>query len=231
MITLRPGAERGHSQLDWLDSWHTFSFDQYHDPKHMSFGPLRVINEDRIAPGGGFGTHPHRDMEIITYVVEGELQHRDSMGNGSVIKAGEIQKMSAGTGIQHSEFNASKENPVHLLQIWIMPDKRGIAPSYEQERFELKPQEWKLLGGPRGEGLISIEQQVRLYALQATAGSTAEFRPQPGSIVWIQAVKGEFEVGGRRVASGDGASIRDDGPIDISMSADSELLLFEISAR
>jgi len=228
MLKLRPAVDRGHSQLDWLDSWHTFSFDQYYDPQHMSFGPLRVINEDTIAGGGGFGMHPHRDMEIITYVTSGKLRHQDSMGNGSIISSGEIQKMSAGTGVWHSEHNASADQPVHLLQIWIMPEQKGLKPSYEQERFELKEGEWKLLGSPDGDGLISIRQKVKLYALSAADGQSSSFQPQKGSKLWIQIVKGQFAIQGKNSSSGDGVSIEKDETLELKALSPGEILLFEI---
>lgn len=227
MLTVRPSAERGSTKLDWLDSRHTFSFDQYRDPEHIQFGALRVINEDWISPGGGFGTHPHRDMEIITYVVQGKLRHQDSLGNGSVISPGEIQKMSAGTGILHSEFNASDTEPVHLLQIWIVPEKRGLSPLYEQESFHLVENEWKLLGAADGSGLINIRQNVKLFGLLASAGSSIEFTPGTNSQQWIQMIKGECSVNGTRVQSGDGLAIRSDEPLRINSSTQTELLLFE----
>lgn len=229
MLSVRPSDARGHSQLDWLDSRHTFSFDQYHDPKHMSFGPLRVINEDVIAPGGGFGTHPHRDMEIITYVIEGQLQHKDSMGTGSIIGPGEIQKMSAGKGIFHSEFNASREKPVHLLQIWIMPNIKGLTPSYEQEKFELKPGEFKLLGSPDGQGLVSIHQNVKLYAVRIESGKAASFKMQPSAKAWVQIVKGDCAVNSEKLSAGDGAAIEPTSQIQFEASTSCEALLFEIS--
>lgn len=228
MLSLRPAAERGHSQLDWLDSRHTFSFDQYYDPKHMSFGPLRVINEDIIAPGGGFGTHPHRDMEIITYVIRGELQHKDSMGNGSKIGPREIQKMSAGSGIFHSEFNASEDFPVHLLQIWIMPKTKGLPPKYEQENFELKPGEFTLLGSPDDKGLISINQDVRLYAIELEAGQSAEFTMNNSTKAWVQLVKGDCTVNEIQLKAGDGAAIPQNTSIKLITSAGTEALFFEI---
>ncbi len=230
-LAVRRSAERGHTQLSWLDSWHTFSFDSYYDPQHMAFGPLRVINEDRIAPGGGFGTHPHRDMEIITYVVEGKLQHRDSLGNGSTILPGEIQKMSAGSGILHSEFNASDKSPVHLLQIWIMPETRGLEPRYEQEKFELKPGVWQLLGGPNGQGLISIQQKVKLYALNLIPGGRAEFKPSENANLWIQTIKGSIQVQDKALVAGDGLAVSSDQKLDFYNSdnqSGSELLLFEL---
>lgn len=229
MLSIRPADARGHSQLDWLDSRHTFSFDQYHDPKHMSFGPLRVINEDVIAAGGGFGTHPHRDMEIITYVIDGQLQHKDSMGTGSIIGPGEIQKMSAGKGIFHSEFNASKEKPVHLLQIWIMPNIKGLTPSYEQEKFDLKPGEFKLLGSPDGQGLVSIHQNVKLYAVRIESGKTSTFKLQPSAKAWVQIVKGDCVVNATKLSAGDGAGIQQMPQVHFDANTFCEALIFEIN--
>lgn len=228
MLVLRPAAERGHSQLDWLDSQHTFSFDQYYDPKHMSFGPLRVINEDVIAGGGGFGTHPHRDMEIITYVIEGELQHKDSLGTGSIIRAGEIQKMSAGSGIRHSEFNASTDKPVHLLQIWIVPAEKNLKPAYEQEKFTLKEGEFTLLGSPNGDGLVSIHQNVKLYGSKIEPSAPTSFTPAEGAKLWIQIVKGKCEINGASLRAGDGAGLVNDNKLEIKADESSELLIFEI---
>jgi redox-sensitive bicupin YhaK (pirin superfamily) len=228
MLTLRPADERGRSQLDWLDSQHSFSFDQYFDPKHMSCGPLRVINEDVIAPGGGFGTHPHRDMEIITYVIEGSLQHKDSLGNGSIIKPGEIQKMSAGTGIFHSEFNASQTEPVHLLQIWIVPTQRGLTPKYEQESFTLTPGEFKLLGSNDGMGLITIAQNFRLSALSSEPGMVSRYECDVQATVWLQIVKGDHTINGKSARAGDGLSIQQTASIDMKSTAAGELLLFDM---
>jgi len=227
MLVLRSSAQRGFSQLDWLKSQHTFSFDQYYDPKHMAFGPLRVINEDHIAPGAGFGTHPHRNMEIITYVIKGQLRHQDSLGTGSVISAGEIQKMSAGSGIMHSEFNASNDEEVHLLQIWIVPNVSNLAPKYEQERFELKPGELTLLGAPQG-GLVSIQQNVNLYGLSLSADMNfrhaLEFKKQ----AWIQVVKGECLVNNESVKAGDGVALSEIEQIAIKAVEECELLFFEL---
>jgi quercetin 2,3-dioxygenase len=231
MLTVRPSTERGRSQLDWLDSQHTFSFDQYHDPQFMSFGPLRVINEDVIEGGGGFGTHPHRDMEIITYVIDGELKHQDSLGNGSVIGPGEIQKMSAGTGILHSEHNSSKDKPVHLLQIWIVPKTKGLKPRYEQEAFQLTPGELKLLGGGDGKGLVSIDQDVKLYGAILQPGATIAHELPTNSTAWIQIVKGACSVNGQELSAGDGAAVTKGDSIKISASSASEFLLFEIATN
>ncbi|RPH41386.1 MAG: pirin family protein, partial [Burkholderiales bacterium] len=167
MIELRPAAERGHADHGWLDSWHSFSFAEYHDPRHMGFGALRVINEDRVAAGTGFGTHGHRDMEIVSYVLDGALAHKDSLGNGSVIRPGDVQRMSAGTGVMHSEFNARQDGATHFLQIWIEPERRGIAPGYEERRFEAadKRGRLRLIASPDGaDGSVTIHQQVRVYA-------------------------------------------------------------------
>jgi redox-sensitive bicupin YhaK (pirin superfamily) len=228
MLTVIKSNERGRTSLDWLDSRHSFSFGDYYDNSHMGFGPLRVINEDYIAPAGGFGFHPHNDMEIITYIVDGKLQHKDSLGTGSVIQPGEIQKMSAGTGIVHSEFNASDTDPVHLLQIWIMPDKRGIKPTYEQKTFSVQPDEFQLLGSKDGNSLISINQSVRLYVLKTASKQQKSFELKPGASCWIQMIKGKCSVNGNAVTAGDGIAIRDTAKIEIVTQEETELLLFEI---
>jgi redox-sensitive bicupin YhaK (pirin superfamily) len=230
MLTLRRSNERGHTNHGWLDSRFSFSFADYYDDKQMGFGPLRVINEDVIAPGQGFGFHPHKDMEIITYIIDGQLQHKDSLGTGSVIKPGEIQKMSAGTGIVHSEFNASESEPCHLLQIWIIPDKRGLEPKYEQESFTLKPNEFKLLGSKNGSGLISIHQNVNLYAFATNEAKKFEFESKKGSSFWIQIVDGKGSINGASVGSGDGLAVSDVPKIEIDTKQEMELLLFEILA-
>ncbi len=227
MLTIRPAAERGYTELDWLKSHHTFSFDQFSDPDHMHFGPLRIINEDYVAPGAGFGMHPHRDMEIITYVIAGEAQHRDSLGSGSVIKAGEIQKMSAGSGILHSEFNPSQRQELHLLQIWIIPNKHNLTPKYEQERFNLEYGKPLLLGGPAG-GLVSIRQNINLYGLSLLSRTKYQHALSLGNKTWIQVVKGECQVHGQSMKAGDGLGIEDVDLIDIQASLETELLLFEI---
>lgn len=228
MNTLRPSLERGHTQMNWLDSRHTFSFDQYHDPAHMAFGPLRVINEDFIAAGGGFGMHQHRDMEIITYVVSGSLQHKDSIGTGSTISAGEIQKMSAGTGIFHSEFNGSQTEQVHLLQIWIMPSEKGLKPKYEQERFELVPGKFQLLGSNDAKGLVHIHQRVRLWALKGEKDQTVTFEAAEGARAWVQVVKGRATIGGAPATTGDGLAIEETARFEVTPSEDVELLVFEL---
>ena len=230
MNTLRPSAERGHTQLDWLDSRHSFSFDQYFDTKYMGFGPLRVINEDIVAPGGGFGMHPHRNMEIITYVIEGQLKHEDSLGNGSIISPGEIQKMSAGSGIWHSEFNASDEQPVHLLQIWIVPDKTNIQPYYEQKQFERKAGIWQLLASNDGKGLVQVHQRVKLYNYFSTdSDQQTTFNSGGAADFWMQVVRGACSVAGQELKNGDGIAIQDGSELQLDVKGESELLLFEFA--
>ena len=219
MITIRPAAERGHRDYGWLDTRHTFSFNDYHDPAHMGFRTLRVINEDRVRPGEGFGTHPHRDMEIVTWVLEGGLQHRDSMGNGSVIRPGEVQRMSAGTGITHSEFNASKTELVHFLQIWIVPSGRGLEPSYEQVNVaaaDLRGQ-LRLVASPDGRaGSVTVHQDAELYA--GTLGAGAEVvHPLPeGRHAWLQVTRGAVRLNGQALGTGDGAAVSGERRLEIS---------------
>src|SRR5262249_53860017 len=210
MITLRPAAERGAENLGWLDSRHTFSFGHYYDPKHMGFGPLRVINEDRVRGGGGFDTHGHRDMEIISYVLEGALEHKDSIGTGSVIRPGDVQVMSAGTGIRHSEFNHSKTDPVHFLQIWVMPDQQGLAPRYDQKNFpdSEKRGRLRLVGSPEGrDGSIVIHQDAEIYASLLAKGEAVAHVLRPGRRGWVQVVRGGVEVNGRSASAGDGVAV------------------------
>jgi redox-sensitive bicupin YhaK (pirin superfamily) len=235
MMRVRRGGERGSTELGWLDSRHTFSFGDYYDPEKMGFRALRVINEDRVAPRGGFPTHPHRDMEIVTYVISGGLQHRDSMGNGSLIRPGEIQRMSAGTGIHHSEINPSKSDPVHFLQIWIVPERRGLTPGYEQKSFSDEQRRGRLLlvaARDGRDGAVTIHQDASLYASLLDAGTTVQHELAPGRHGWLQVVKGELEVGGQKLEAGDGVAL--DGtssaptPIAIAAKADAELLLFDL---
>jgi redox-sensitive bicupin YhaK (pirin superfamily) len=232
MIALRPGRERGHANYGWLDTFHTFSFAQYHDPRHMGFRHLRVINEDRIQPGRGFDAHFHRDMEILTYVMQGALEHRDSLGNGSVIRAGEVQRMTAGTGITHSEYNPSKTEPVHLLQIWILPERRGLEPGYEQRAFPLEEKRGRLhLIASRGgrEGAITIHQDVNLFAAALVPGEGVSHRLEPGRHAWVQVARGEVEVGGVLMRVGDGAAISEEDSLDIAARDASEVLLFDLA--
>ncbi len=209
MIAIRPAAQRGHAEHGWLDSRHTFSFADYHDDRYMGFGPLRVINEDRVQPGQGFGTHSHRDMEIISYVLEGALEHKDSLGNGSVIRPGHVQRMSAGTGVRHSEFNPSRDDVVHFLQIWIVPERRDIAPGYEERVFgdQEKRGRLKLIGSHEGrEGSVVIHQDVDLYAAVLAPGEQVTHAQRPGRRTWIQVARGAVEVNGLALAAGDGAA-------------------------
>src|SRR5690242_4559392 len=235
MITVRPSAERGHFNNGWLDPHHTFSFADYFDPKNMGFRALRVINEDRVAPGSGFGTHPHRDMEIITYVLEGALAHKDSMGNGSTIVPGDVQRMSAGTGVRHSEFNHSPSDPVHLLQIWILPEKAGITPSYEQKNFpaEEKRDRLRLVASQDGrQGSLKIHQDVNLYAALLEKDKGTRFDVAPGRNVWVQVTRGEISVNGNVLKAGDGAAIGNEPAIDFTGNTGpdaSEFLLFDLA--
>jgi len=232
MITLRPSAARGAFKNDWLDSKHTFSFSTYHDPEHMGFADLRVINEDIVAPSGGFATHPHRDMEIITYVMSGALAHKDSLGNGSQIRPGDVQRMSAGTGIQHSEFNPSDKEPVHLLQIWILPEKKGIAPSYAQENFtaKRKPGQLTLLVSKDGKGgSLTMNQNAELSVLDLNAGQSFKYTSKPGK-GWIQVARGEAMVNGQKLNQGDGAAIEEEKILKFTTKKDSEILIFDLRA-
>jgi quercetin 2,3-dioxygenase len=232
MLEIRKAADRGTADLGWLKSRHTFSFADYYDHHHMGFGPLRVINEDRVAPGQGFGTHGHQDMEIISYVLEGALEHRDSIGTGSVIRPGDVQIMSAGTGIRHSEFNHSKTEPVHFLQIWIVPDRRGIAPRYDQKRFpdDQKGGRLRLIGSPKGDdGSIIIHQDVKLFASILSGGAKLEQPVAPGRQAWLQVVRGSVDANGYRLDAGDGAAVHDESVLALKSDADStEILLFDL---
>jgi len=232
MILLRPSHERGHMNHGWLSTHHTFSFGEYNDPKHMGFRSLRVINEDFVAPGQGFGKHPHRDMEIITYIVKGQLKHEDSMGNGEVITPGEVQHMSAGSGVQHSEFNPSNTEPVHLLQIWIQPAERGITPGYSQKRFAdtERHNRLRIVASPDGaDGSIPINQDASLFAMNLDAGSDVSHEFAPGRHGWVQVIRGEIDVNGTKLSAGDGAAISDEKSITITASNDVELLLFDLA--
>ncbi|HEY0077331.1 MAG TPA: pirin family protein [Pyrinomonadaceae bacterium] len=232
MITLRPADERGHANYGWLDTSYTFSFSDYFDPRHMGFRHLRVINEDHIAPGQGFGAHGHRDMEILTYVVSGGLQHRDSMGNGAVIHPHEWQRMSAGTGVRHSEFNASESEPVHLLQIWILPETEGIKPSYDQKIFapEEKTGKLRLVASKSGsDGSLKIHQNVSLYNAILRSGETVRHQLEAGRHAWVQVVKGAIELNGKMMKAGDGAAASDEPSLDLAATEDAEILLFDLA--
>jgi redox-sensitive bicupin YhaK (pirin superfamily) len=230
MIARRPAEERGRARFGWLDSRHTFSFGQYHDDAHMGFGPLRVINEDRVAPGAGFDTHGHRDMEILSYVLEGALSHKDSIGTGSVIRPGEVQRMSAGTGIRHSEFNPSPQSPIHFLQIWILPEHTGLAPGYEQTAFPLdeKGRLHLVASGDGRDGSLTVHQDVDLHAGRLTAGDTVEARLRDGRLGWLQVARGAVTLNGTHLATGDGAAIKDESDLVIRADSDAEILLFDM---
>ncbi|HEY9907464.1 MAG TPA: pirin family protein [Thermosynechococcaceae cyanobacterium] len=234
MITIRSAQDRGTANFGWLDSRHTFSFGSYYDPRHIGFAALRVINEDKVTPGQGFGTHEHRDMEIISYVLEGKLEHKDSIGTGSVIRPGDVQRMSAGTGIKHSEFNASTTEPVHFLQIWILPERKGIKPGYEQKTFSTSEKQGtlRLVGSPDGRvGSITIHQDVNFYATVLQEGETVSHSLIEGRVAWLQVVGGVVHVNGQTLVSGDGAAIAQEAQITLQgASNDAELLLFDMVA-
>ncbi len=232
MITIRHGEDRGRVVLDWLDSRHSFSFGHYYDPKHMGFRALRVINDDRVSPGGGFATHPHRDMEIITYVLDGTLEHADSLGNGSVIRAGEVQRMTAGTGVTHSEFNHSQVAPVHLLQIWILPAEKGLAPSYEQRAFapEEKRGGLTLVAARDGrDGALTVHQDAEIYAALLDAGKSVSHRLAAGRHAWLHLAHGAVVLNGHALTEGGGAAVSDEEVLAISAETDAELLLFDLA--
>ncbi|HEX9502602.1 MAG TPA: pirin family protein [Thermoanaerobaculia bacterium] len=231
MIRIRKAGERGHFDHGWLNTYHTFSFADYYDPDFMGFRALRVINEDRVEPGRGFGTHSHRDMEIITYVLEGELEHRDSMGTGSVIRPGEVQRMSAGTGVLHSEVNPSRSNPVHLLQIWILPQHRGIKPEYEQKTFPASERNGKLrlvASHDGAEGSLKMHQDAKLFAGSLQSGGSVSYDLQPGRYAWLQVARGTVEINGQKLNAGDGAAIEDEASLELS-GQDAEVLLFDLN--
>ncbi len=231
MIDVFRAETRGHTRLNWLDSRHTFSFGEYYDPERLGFRTLRVINDDRVAPGGGFATHGHRDMEIITYVLDGALQHRDSLGNGSAIRPGEVQRMSAGTGIQHSEFNASAEAPVHFLQIWILPAERNIAPSYEQRALPAAVRNGLGLIGSRDgrDGSVTVHQDVSVYAGKLSAGSSTRHAVGADRFAWLHVASGEATVQGQPLRAGDGAAVSGEPWLSIQADQSAELLLFDLA--
>jgi redox-sensitive bicupin YhaK (pirin superfamily) len=232
MISLRRAGERGHANHGWLDTHHTFSFGEYLDEGHMGFRDLRVLNEDRVAPGRGFPTHSHRDMEILSWVLEGELEHQDSMGNGSIIRPGELQRMSAGTGVRHSERNPSPANPLHFLQIWILPDRDGLPPEYEQTAFPESERSGRLreVASPDGrDGSLTIHQDVRLYVASWTGGETVAHDLAQGRYGWVQAARGSVTVNGTKLEAGDGAAISGDKRLELIGEAGSEALLFDLA--
>jgi len=230
MIHIRRADERGRTRLRWLDGRHTFSFGDYHDPQHMGFGTLRVLNDDIVAPGGGFDTHPHRDMEIVTVVLSGALRHRDSMGNGSVIRPGEVQRMTAGTGVFHSEHNASDAEPVHLLQIWILPERRGLTPSYEQRTFDTAARagEWVLVASRDGaDGSVTIHQDAAIRRAHVPAGTTLAVDVPADRGSWLHVAEGAVELGGERLSAGDAAALTGDVALELRATADADLLLLD----
>ena len=232
MITVRPANEHGRSNFGWLDSRHTFSFGRYHDPEHMGFRALRVINEDRVKPGAGFGTHPHKNMEILSYVLEGAIEHKDSMGNGSVIRPGELQRISAGTGLTHSEFNHSKTEPLHFLQIWILPEKDGLEPEYEQKAFPLVEHRGRLVllaSRNADNDSVTVHQDVFLYGSSLSPGDTVTHRLQPGRHAWVQVVRGKVSVNGSNLQDADGASVSDEETLEITAQNDAEVLVFDLA--
>jgi redox-sensitive bicupin YhaK (pirin superfamily) len=231
MNQIRRGNERGFADHGWLKSFHSFSFADYFDPKHVEFGALRVINEDRVQAGQGFGTHAHRDMEIISYVLDGELAHKDSMGNGSTLRPGDVQRMSAGSGVRHSEFNPSRDNPVHFLQIWITPDANGIEPSYEEQRFE--PQEkrgrLRLIASPDGaDGSVLIHQDARVYAGLFDGAESASLAIADGRRAYVHVVRGKVSINGVPLGSGDALKVSDTGALSVRDGSDAEILVFDL---
>lgn len=230
--TIRRAEDRGRTDLGWLDSRHTFSFGQYHDPDHIGFRSLRVINDDRVAPGQGFGEHGHRDMEILTWVLEGELAHKDSLGNGGVIRPGQLQAMSAGTGIRHSEFNGSNDQSVHFLQIWLLPDQRGVEPRYEQTSFDREEfrRAFRLVASRDGrDGSASIHQDADLYIATPDAGRKITFTLRPDRHGWLHVARGRISLHGHTLGEGDGAAIEPGSTLDLNAEEDSEILLFDLA--
>jgi len=232
MITLRRGSERGYVDFGWLRSYHTFSFGDYYDPRHMGFSSLRVINEDRVAPGSGFPTHGHRDMEIVSYVLQGELAHQDSMGNGSVIRPGDVQRMSAGTGVRHSEYNHAANATTHFLQIWIEPNRQGIPPSYEERNFPAveKRGRLRLVASPDGaDGSVRIQQDARMYVALVDADETIEQRLDPARRAYVHVARGEVEVNGEKLGAGDAAMLSGESCLVLRKGKDAEVLTFDLA--
>ena len=232
MIIVRRAADRGHADHGWLNTYHTFSFADYYDRAHMGFGALRVINEDRVQPGRGFATHAHENMEIITYVLEGALEHKDSMGNGSIIRPGDVQRMSAGTGVTHSEFNQSKTAVVHFLQIWIVPEREGLPPSYEQRAIppaELQGRLRLIAARDAGEGVVQVHQDVQLYAAILASGQHAAYALRPGRRAWLQAARGTVMLNGQPLQESDGAAVTQETSLEIAAPEEAEVLLFDLA--
>ena len=232
MIQIRKSDTRGHANLGWLDSRFSFSFAEYFDPQHVEFRTLRVMNDDRIAGGGGFPTHPHRDMEIVTYVLDGELAHKDSMGNGSVIKPGDVQYMSAGTGVAHSEFNASDKTPVHMYQIWMFPDKQGYTPTYDQKHFSAVEKQGKLrlvVSSDGRDGSVKIRQGNELYATVLAPGESVKHSLQSERHAYVQVARGSVTLNGTKLAAGDGAAVSQEKALELTGVEDAEVLLFDLA--
>ena len=232
MITLRPAAERGHAEHGWLDSYHSFSFADYYDPRHMGFRALRVINEDRVQPGRGFPSHPHRDMEILSYVLDGALEHKDSLGTGSVIKPGDVQRMTAGTGVVHSEYNASRDDAVHFLQIWLLPERRNLTPGYEQKSFsdDEKRGRLRLVASRDGrDGSVTVHQDIALYVTRLAPGEQVIHEVSPQRHVYVQVTRGAVALGDHTLNAGDGAAISEVGRVVLEGKTEAEALLFDLA--
>ncbi|WDI39744.1 pirin family protein [Bremerella sp. P1] len=232
MINVRKANDRGHANHGWLDTYHTFSFAGYVDRDHVQFRSLRVMNEDRVAPGQGFGTHPHNDMEIVTYVLEGALEHKDSMGNGEVLRPGEFQRMTAGTGITHSEFNPSADEPVHLYQIWLFPDRKGHTPSYEQKRFpdEQLSNRLRVVASPDAEdGSLMIHQDAKVFLSKLDAGAVVEHPLDESRHAWLQVLRGKVTLNGQSLATSDGAAVSEERMLKIEADEDAEIMLFDLA--
>lgn len=232
MITIRRAEERGHATYGWLDTYHTFSFGSYRDAQHMGFRSLRVMNEDRVQPGHGFGTHPHHDMEIVTYVLSGALEHKDSMGSGEVLRAGEFQRMSAGTGITHSEFNPSETEAVHLYQIWLLPERKGMEPSYEQKRFpedEMHNRLRLVASREAADGSLRIHQDARVFLSRIDAGKQVVHAPDVGRHAWLQVLRGSLTLNGRALKTSDGAAVSEEQVLTMVASGDAEVMLFDLA--
>lgn len=232
MLTIRKAQDRGHANHGWLDTWHTFSFASYQDRNHIRFRSLRVMNEDRVAPGKGFGTHPHNDMEIVTYVLSGALEHKDSMGNGEVLRPGEFQRMTAGTGITHSEFNPSLAEPVHLYQIWLYPEQPGMTPSYEQKAFPLldRHNQLRLVASrDAAEGSLTIHTDARIYLADIQSGHAVQHVLAPGRHAWLQVLRGRVTLNGSELNTSDGAAVSDELELRIEATQDAEILLFDLA--
>ena len=232
MLIIRRAEDRGHANHGWLNTYHTFSFSTYHDPRHMGFRSLRVMNEDFVAPGEGFGTHPHQDMEIVTYVLEGALEHKDSMGNGEVLRPGEFQRMTAGTGITHSEFNPSDSEPVHLYQIWLFPERRGLTPSYEQKRLaesERRNRLRRVASRDAAEGSLLIHQDASIYLSSLDDGEQVSHELGDGRHAWLQVLRGEATLNGLPLKTSDGAAVSDERVLTIAATVDAEVMLFDMA--